>query len=314
MLKNLNPEARRELNNPNFIERNIAQDKYGCTPLFWAIKLSNPTLVTYLLDFGFSPLDQNRDGAIAISALLEKKNEEIFEKCLQWFASYFMDSRVLFPRDQKGSTFFHRLFEHEEWDWITQLLPHLEESSLEVFDSEDFSPLHWAVRLGSVEITKKLLEFNPRLYKLPNTHGLTPVHTACEYNRLEILQELLHLEKEDFLDTLNQTDSVGNTTLHLAVESDAVEIIPFLLNNGISILAMNNSREAVFEIANREKYHHCLKILKKYLLQHMKDIFVYGNSNPLEFESKLKFIQSRKILSYDELYQISPDIVFPTKV
>jgi ankyrin repeat protein len=312
VLKNLNPEARKELSNTNFNERNIAQDKYGCTPLFWAIKLSNPPIVNCLLENGFSPLDENRDGSIAISAILEKRNDDIFQLCLQWFTNFFSGSCIVFPRDQKGSTFFHRLFEHEEWDWITQLLPHLEDSALEILDSEDFSPLHWAVRLGSVEITKKLLEFNPRLYKLPNSRGLTPVHTACEYNRLEILQELLNIGKDDFLDTLNQTDSVGNTTLHLAVESDAVEIIPFLLNHGISILAMNNSRETVFEIANREKYHHCLKILKKHLLQHMKEIFISVSRNPLEFESILKFIQSRKLLSYDELYQISPDIVFPT--
>jgi ankyrin repeat protein len=90
--------------------------------------------------------------------------------------------------------------------------------------------MHYAIRGGSRTIISTLAAHDPRLLSTPDSHGYTPLHTACESTAAAFansLRELLEGLKYPQLD-LNPKSSLGVTPLILAAQKSnwlAIELL-----------------------------------------------------------------------------------------
>jgi len=66
-----------------------------------------------------------------------------------------------------------------------------------------------------VDVLRQLVEWNgsPEPLKIPDQHGLTPLHMAAIGNRVEAMEYLL---KEGGVTLLQKTNTFRNTSMHLA--------------------------------------------------------------------------------------------------
>ena len=74
--------------------------------------------------------------------------------------------------------------------------------------------------------------------------GESPLHIACEYGHLKIVQLLQQSQKHD----LNSQNSVGNTPLHLACKRKSIDIIRLLLERRCSTNIPNKKGETAQDI------------------------------------------------------------------
>ncbi|CCI45739.1 unnamed protein product [Albugo candida] len=92
----------------------------------------------------------------------------------------------------------------------------------------DASPLHDAVREGNMEELKRILVENKGNLDERDKYGLTPLHWACDYEKLEVVKFLIKLGAN--------TNAVENrlfkrTPLHFACLRGAKEIVQVLLEH-----------------------------------------------------------------------------------
>ena len=90
------------------------------------------------------------------------------------------------------------------------------------------TPLHDATILGHLEVIKILLKKNADPNIVHHTDKMAPLHIACEYERLETVQLLLHQSNADpnICDTID-----NNTPLHYAVKNANLKIMSCLIES-----------------------------------------------------------------------------------
>ena len=149
-------------------------------------------------------------------------------------------------------------------DIAQQLITHCKHS-IESKDGKGRTPLHTAAQYGQVSTLKYLLhnlfiteEFNLS-FKLPLAHtqtlkfqrklsndhrdhsGNTPLHAACIYGQLDIVQLLTH---EIGCDP-NDTNSKGQTSLHLAAQYGHLPLVRYLIEEvGSNMNLEDNHRKS----------------------------------------------------------------------
>lgn len=257
--KNQVNEVSQILKNQN---QSLPKDKYGCTALYWAIKIQSIDLVKLLLDYGSDPLELNQDGNSSWSILFEKRSDEIFQVCKNSIPKNF-----ILPREKTGKNFLHKAIESSEWDWVLDLILISNSVNFEILDDNGFTPLHIAASSGAVDIVKAILESNSDALQIVSSNKISALHLACENDRLEVIQVLN--DKIPSLDW-NLSDCYGNTCLHYASENDSIEALQFLLDQNldknVDLRLRNNSDKTAFAIAEEKKFHHVYKLLKKKLI------------------------------------------------
>ena len=89
------------------------------------------------------------------------------------------------------------------------------------------TPLHWAVKAGSLKTVNVLTNcLLPSTLEEKDHEGNTPLHLACKYNRLDVLQFLL--DRGADVTVRNQ----GNMTcLDVAIEWEAEEVAKTLVKH-----------------------------------------------------------------------------------
>ncbi|XP_058193237.1 ankyrin repeat-containing protein At5g02620-like [Rhododendron vialii] len=112
-------------------------------------------------------------------------------------------------------------------------------------DRDGANPLHVAAMRGKVEVLDELFEVNPhagRAYRVDRGERETILHLCVKYNQLQFLSMLLkkYFKGEEFV---NDTDSGGNTILHLAVADRRYEIIEYILNHTEIDVNATNARK-----------------------------------------------------------------------
>lgn len=262
--------------------------------MFWAIRSGQEEQALILLSQGSHPLEQNLDGTIAISGLLEKKNETIFTACLDAISSWAGSEKFSLPREKQGQTFIHKLVEAKELEWINRFCPLVSSEVWSIQDDEARTPLMLAAEIGDTDIFFEILSYDRDQLVHISSRGFHPIHKLTEYNHHEIILRLRpHLTKE----LLSLGDSDGNNCLHLAVESDAVEcLIPFL-QIGVDQRLRNFRSESPLAIADREKFHHCTKILLEDLQNKIRNS-AEGSS---DHESWVQFARLEPSISSEKL-------------
>ncbi len=113
-------------------------------------------------------------------------------------------------------------------------------------DAYAMTPLHWAVRAGSMACAENLLACGA-LVDARNKAGRTPLQLAAEADGAEMIR-LLADRRAD----LNTQDRKGRTPLHRAMYEGRVAAAEALLEAGADPTVLNKSGKNAFEVARKE--------------------------------------------------------------
>ncbi|KAF5403173.1 hypothetical protein PHET_03319 [Paragonimus heterotremus] len=233
------------------------------TPLFYAIEGGHIYVVERLLNSGanvnhtdlglMSPLLlAAKKGHVGICQMLVEKGAKLTE------ANEESESCLMLAVLGKHNDVVGFLLRSEEC-----------EDLLEMADSKGDTPLHAAVRLGSIQMTKMLISQGANVLR-KNLQEHTPLHTAAIHGRFSIVQLLLdntpiiayerdvdgnfavHLAAKhgnlhvlrrllSAAPQLNETNSVGRTPLCFAAENNRLDCVRYLLEQGTNVNHRDNS-------------------------------------------------------------------------
>jgi len=223
-------------------------DKFGCSLLYWGVKNSNTETVSILLSAGAEPDFQNSDGSSPLSAAADP---EIITLLLEKGAS---PDR----KNSRGNTILYEMIIAGKTEAVRALLNRKANPNLA--NDDGAYPLSAAVKENESEILEMLLTAGADPEK-KDSDGYNSLLTAAESNASDCLQILV--PKTD----IHAKDPDGNTALHIAVLSDAVESLEFLLGAGLDITARNNQGKTVLDEAKTNR--HALKILEQECIRRM---------------------------------------------
>lgn len=92
--------------------------------------------------------------------------------------------------------------------------------------NQDMTPLHFAVKLQSIEIVNFLIENLAEVNQRTQT-GETALHLSCRASNYDLVKILTKLQ-ETFVDI---QDAEGNTPMHYAAMANALKIVQHLTKN-----------------------------------------------------------------------------------
>ena len=97
-------------------------------------------------------------------------------------------------RDNKGQIPIHRVLQSPSENvslGTIKLMVEAHRVSVAVVDSRGCIPLHYACRLGDLNIVKYLVEGNEDLLQIRNSQGEFPLHVACRHGRCNVINYIL---------------------------------------------------------------------------------------------------------------------------
>ena len=103
--------------------------------------------------------------------------------------------------------------------------------NLEAGDEENWRPIHYACRYGSIELVKLLIEKNVNL-EVEDDENLRPIHYACRHGSVEIIKLLIEKNVN-----LEATDAKNWRPIHYACRYGSVEIIKLLIEKNVNLEA-----------------------------------------------------------------------------
>ncbi|KAG5415584.1 hypothetical protein IGI04_003151 [Brassica rapa subsp. trilocularis] len=113
---------------------------------------------------------------------------------------------------------------------ITRLLLQQDSSAAYISDKEGQCPLHLAASTGQIEAYRELVGSCPYVWELVDGKGRTSLHSAVISRKREIIDCILEMP-EISLHLLNESDVDGNTPLHLSVVYKWQAVLLLLLEN-----------------------------------------------------------------------------------
>ncbi|MBM9499904.1 ankyrin repeat domain-containing protein [Leptospira sp. 201903071] len=246
------------------------RDNYGSGVLSWAVKNLDLEAIELLLEAGADPDESNSRGETPLLTSLDLGNEDLIKTFLEAGAD-------CGKKDFAGNTPLTKAVSTGNVE-IVELVYANEEPSPdpEERNGEGYTPLLLAVDLGHLSIVEYLLDQNADFLK-KNSEGRTVLHLTALHNDFEILD--LFLEKEESKSILENRDADGNTALLLAASHDSVECLERLLTIGADPLKVNTSGKTGLEEAERQKYHHAAKILKRILVEKLFEAAKTGDED-----------------------------------
>jgi ankyrin repeat protein len=106
------------------------------------------------------------------------------------------------------------------------------------------NPLNISCSMGDVKKTKTLVgTYNPEAF---DKNGLTPIHEACYYGHLDIVQYFSDMDLN-----MNILSTEKNTPLHEAVIMNQKDVIDFLLGLNVDASVKNKYDKTAFEYATK---------------------------------------------------------------
>lgn len=115
------------------------------------------------------------------------------------------------------------------------------------------TPLHLAVHNGNLNVVKYLANKGVDVNSILTTFQAGSLKGDLKY--LNALQAILDKN------TLNEKSKDGSTPLHLAVQNDHLNIVKFLIRNGVDVNAKNRDENTPFHLAARNGHLEVVKYL-----------------------------------------------------
>ena len=190
--------------------------------------------------------------------------------------------------------------------------------AFEVVDSGGNSLFHIACAEGNISLVELLVKNGADVLKR-DRHGDAPIHTACQYSRLDILKILLGSRECD----PNQQNGNGDVPLHIVCRNSRGSKLPLLKmllsTPGVNPEIINHGGCTPIEVAGTNYF--AIDAIEKFL-QHKKSsiqaylkIFVVGNSgNGKSTLIKVVTTEASQLLKYTPLPKmkhVNPSDVSP---
>ena len=122
-------------------------------------------------------------------------------------------------------------------------------------DNYNYTPLHVAVREGSVEIARMLIDAGADLDVQDTWGSQTPLHVAAINERVEIARMLIGAGAD-----VNVQDDYGWTPLHYAANNGSVEIAKMLIDAGAKKDIEDNEGGTPYDLTTNEELKKLLKL------------------------------------------------------
>ncbi|TGK51238.1 ankyrin repeat domain-containing protein [Leptospira bouyouniensis] len=266
-------------------------DSYGTNALSWMLKMDHVGLFQHAIQSGADPTSPYRTPGNVIFDAFSQNRTPFIEVIIQT-ASIWKNSPNLLTRDKEGNTIFHlSVMESNEplWEviheWINDEIFSLRNESGRTVFLE-------AVVENRIEILSFLLKTFTKAKDQIDSEGKNALHLASERNLDEVCSILL----EDDIFQLESKDNFGNTALFLSASADGVESMKELLYAGANPFVWGENEESITRLLDREKFGHCLKTWKDFVIQKA----ILGDIYPLRNEM-IQYIKLEKPFKPEEL-------------
>ena len=131
------------------------------------------------------------------------------------------------------------------------------------------TPLHYAVKIASLECVKKLLHAGAKVY-FDNHEGETPLHIAARYRNSEYLEMMLNYAKSQLNSVemfLNKTDSMRPPPIHIAAMYGSKDCLRILIQHGTKPDLKYGSCTLLKSTTVRKKGIGCMEALIEQLVE-----------------------------------------------
>eukprot|EP01100_Stratorugosa_tubuloviscum_P002594 TRINITY_DN1616_c1_g1_i2.p1 TRINITY_DN1616_c1_g1~~TRINITY_DN1616_c1_g1_i2.p1 ORF type:complete len:536 (+),score=197.85 TRINITY_DN1616_c1_g1_i2:74-1681(+) len=135
---------------------------------------------------------------------------------------------------------------------------------------------------GDERLTELLIK-NGAIANCKSMFGLVPIILATDNGFIKVIQTLFELGKAD----LSAQDNLGNTTLHVAARRGHLEIVKWLLQNGINANLTNKNGENAFQLAINTEIRSLIK----------KAIGVEDSNN----ENEIQILKEKELFQLQEM-------------
>jgi ankyrin repeat protein len=221
------------------------KDSKGFTPLHIATLNNRIDNVKVLIGAGADINLQSNDGLNALHVAAKLGNASITKLLLKKGSDRYLT-------DVNGYTALHMAAMGGYMDGVKTIFedyaPVVDillkyEANIEATDNAQETPLHVAVRAGSQNMVKKLLDAGANILSI-DKDGDNAVHKACSQGYTEIVDILVNYRAN-----IEGTNNQGETPLYMAFENDNKKMVEKLLAVGANILSMNKYGENMLHIA-----------------------------------------------------------------
>eukprot|EP00730_Choanoeca_flexa_P006098 TRINITY_DN12084_c3_g3_i1.p1 TRINITY_DN12084_c3_g3~~TRINITY_DN12084_c3_g3_i1.p1 ORF type:complete len:1119 (+),score=369.58 TRINITY_DN12084_c3_g3_i1:159-3515(+) len=147
--------------------------------------------------------------------------------------------------DEQGLTALHYAARNNQAK-VVQLLINKGANPM-VTDSEQITPVHLAAQFSDSQVLQTLLEVvAPEQLRVQDSYGGSILHYACMRPEPECAGLLMDRCAEQLVDLVDESDQ---SPLHYAADSDHVEVIQLLLQNGFNPASEDKEKRTPLEVA-----------------------------------------------------------------
>ena len=162
------------------------------------------------------------------------------------------NEKQLNTRDNVQKVFpLHRIVAHGTGSMVEYVLKKC--VNINVYDELNRSPLHYAVRSKKHGIIKLLCE-NKAVINCADAYGKTPFHYATQqqdFDAIQIIHPFIFDSKniQNYLDILHKKDREGRCILHYLALNDEVKIFKFLFIKGVDVNIQDREDNSLLHLA-----------------------------------------------------------------
>jgi ankyrin repeat protein len=127
-------------------------------------------------------------------------------------------------------------------------------------DVESWTPLHWAVEMGRVDLVPVLLNAQPMLLHMKTKEGLSAINIAAWTGNVRMVELLLRQGAE-----IDDKTKWGESPLHHAVTFGFVDVVELLLKAGANPHSTDRLERTPAQIASQKGTEKMKKLFSPYM-------------------------------------------------
>ncbi|WP_341823711.1 ankyrin repeat domain-containing protein [Wolbachia endosymbiont (group A) of Agelastica alni] len=208
-----------------------AKDKYGWTPLYYAIYYNEPEMVEFFIDKGANIDIKDNNGKTPLDVANEYGKPKII------------------------SILINKVIEDGQFDVVKNFLKKTAKKTSMKDKNEwriRWKLLHYAAYNGELNIVKDLfsllLEKSGDVNVKEGYYNYTPLHCAVYYNRHEMVKFLIEQGAN-----IEARTMYSDTPLHIAARYCGLDMVKLLVEKGCNTSAINNHKQMPSEITGDRK-------------------------------------------------------------